>query len=250
MVSIWVYDDFKQEAHSRARECLERTVEIAPKYALAWAHLAQMYFEEHKYGWNARPDPIGRARAAVRRALEIDPQEQWAHYVNSLILYTCELRFEPFYAEAERAIALNPNDSMVLADLGLWMIYSGAWERGRPFVEKATFLNPLHADWYHWAIFLDHYRKGEYREALDVQLKMNQPTNPGIQVGLAAVYGQLGETEKAWATRDAAPKFFEDPRAWFVRRRTSDALLEPLMDGLRKAGIQVPQKPPSPPPSC
>jgi adenylate cyclase len=236
--------------HSRARDCLERAVELAPNYALAWAHLAQMYFEEYKYGWNARPDPIGRARAAVQRALEIDPQEQYAHYIKALLLYTCELSFDPYYAEAERAIVINPNDSMVLADLGLWMIYSGEWERGRPFVEKAEFLNPLHPDWYHWAFFLDHYRKGEYREALEVQLRMNQPTNPGIQVGLAAVYGQLGETKKAQATRAAAPSFFKDPRSWFVRRRFSDDLLEPLMDGLRKAGIDVPPKSVAPPPSC
>src|SRR5688500_1540488 len=55
-------------------------------------------------------------------------------------------------------------------------------------------LNPLHADWIHFALFLDHYRKGEYREALGVQLKMNVPNNQGIQAGLAAVYGQLGDT--------------------------------------------------------
>jgi class 3 adenylate cyclase/TolB-like protein/tetratricopeptide (TPR) repeat protein len=250
LLSIWVYDDFKEEAHARARECLERTVESAPKYALAWAHLAQMYFEEHKYGWNARPDPIKRAQAAVRRALELDPQEQYGRYINALILYTCQPSFEAFYAEAERGIALNPNNSMVLADLGLWMIYSGAWNRGRPLVEKATILNPLHPDWYHWAFFLDYYHKGDYRAALGVQLKMNQPMNAGIQVGLAAVYGQLGETKKAQAVRDAAPKFFEDPRAWFVRRRFSDDLLKHLMDGLYKAGLKVPLQTRRPQPTC
>jgi hypothetical protein len=29
----------------------------------------------------------------------------------------------------------------------------------------------------HFAFFLDHYRKGEYREALAVQRKMNVPNN-------------------------------------------------------------------------
>jgi class 3 adenylate cyclase/TolB-like protein len=250
LLSIWVYEDFREEMHLRARDCLERAVGLAPDYALAWAHLAQMYFEEYKYGWNALPDPIRRARAAVQSALEIDRSEQYARYVNALLLYTCEASFDPYYAEAEAAIKLNPNDAMVLADLGLWMVYSGEWERGRHFVEKAALLNPLHPDWYDFAFFLDHYRKGEYGEALAVQLKMNQPTNPGIQVGLAAVYGQLGEIEKAQATRAAAPKFFEDPRGWFVRRRFSNELLEPLMDGLRKAGIDVPPNSIAPPPSC
>jgi adenylate cyclase len=243
-LSLWVYDTFKEEDHAQTRDCLERAVaQATPDYALAWAHLAQMYFEEYKYGWNPRPQPIERALTATRKALELDPQEQWAHYVEALILYVREKDLNLFYEAAERAIALNPNNAFILADLGLWMVYSGRFERGKALVEKAMVLNPLHADWIHFALFLDHYRKGEYREALGVQLKMNVPNNQGIQAGLAAVYGQLGDTEKAKAALDHIlqlwPEFAKDPRAWFVRRRFSVKLLESLMDGLRKAGLEV-----------
>jgi TolB-like protein/class 3 adenylate cyclase len=245
LFSIWVYDSFKAEAHAQARDCLERAVAgPSPNYALAWAHLGQMYFEEYKYRWNLRPEPIERALAATKKALELDPQEQWAHYVQALILYINEMDLEVFYQAAERAISLNPNNAFVLSDLGLWMIYSGRWERGKALVEKAVILNPLHQDWVHFAFFLDHYRKGEYREALGVQRKMNVPNNQGIQAGLAAVYGQLGDTKNAKAALDHIlrlwPEFPKDPRAWFVRRRFSAELLESLMDGLHKAGLPVP----------
>lgn len=246
-LSLWVYDTFKEEDHAQTRNCLERAVaETAPDYALAWAHLAQMYFEEYKYGWNPRPKPIERALATTKKALELDPQEQWAHYVEALILYVREKDLDLFYDAAERAIALNPNNAFILSDLGLWMVYSGRYERGKALVEKAVVLNPLHADWIHFAFFLDHYRKGEYREALGVQLEMNVPNNQGIQAGLAAVYGQLGDSEKAKTTLDHIlklwPEFAKDPRAWFVRRRFSAELLESLMDGLRKAGLEVPPR--------
>jgi TolB-like protein/Tfp pilus assembly protein PilF len=245
LLSIWIYDAFKEEAHAQARDCLERAVaQLAPNYALAWAHLAQMYFEEYKYRWNFRPEPIERALAATKKALELDPQEQWAHYVQALILYVSETDLDVFYAAAERAVALNPNNAFILSDLGLWMVYSGRSERGKALVEKSMVLNPLHQDWVHFAFFLDHYRKAEYREALEVQRKMNVPNNQGIQAGLAAVYGQLGDMTKAKATLDHIlelwPDFAADPRAWFVRRRFSSELLESLMDGLRKAGLQVP----------
>jgi adenylate cyclase len=246
-LSLWVYDTFKEEDHAQARDCLERAVgETTPDYALAWAHLAQMYFEEYKYGWNPRSEPIERALTAIKKALELDPQEQWAHYVEALILYVREKDLDLFYEAAERAIALNPNNAFILADLGLWMVYSGRFERGKALVEKAMVLNPLHADWIHFALFLDHYRKGEYREALGVQLKMNVPNNQGIQAGLAAVYGQLGDTEKAKATLAHIlrlwPEFAKDPRAWFVRRRFSVDVLDSLMDGLRKAGLEAPPR--------
>ncbi|MEE8275337.1 MAG: hypothetical protein V3R88_11780, partial [Alphaproteobacteria bacterium] len=77
-----------------------------------------------------------------------------------------------------------------------------------------------------------------------VVLKINLPNNEGVQTGLAAVYGQLGETEKSKAIVDhllaIRPGFADDPRGWFVRRRMPDDLIESLMDGLRKAGLNVP----------
>ena len=47
------------------------------------------------------------------------------------------------------------------------------------------------------SFFLDEYRKGEYAKALALALTMNLPSNEGVQAGLAAAYGQLGEIEKA-----------------------------------------------------
>jgi TolB-like protein/Tfp pilus assembly protein PilF len=248
LLSIWVYDNFLPDAHARARDCLERAVKLDPDYALAWAHLGQMYFEEYKYGYNQRPKPIERALAATEKALELDPQEQWAHYVLALIDYVSAQSFDSFYSAAERTIALNPNNAFVLADLGTWMAYSGEWDRGKAFVEKAMKLNPLHQRWLWMAFLLDHYRKGDYHAALSTALVINLPNNEGVQASLAAVYGQLGETEKARVTldhlRDSQPEFAEDPRRWFVRRRIPEDLIESLMDGLRKAGLAVPPKDP------
>jgi TolB-like protein/class 3 adenylate cyclase/Tfp pilus assembly protein PilF len=246
LLSIWIYDDFLAEAHARARDCLERAVRLDPDYSLAWAHLGQMYFEEYKYGYNLRPEPIERALSATQKALTLDPQEQWAHYMLALIGYVRERSFDSFYSAAEQAIAINPNNAFVLADLGTWIAYSGEWDRGKALVAKAMKLNPLHQRWLYISFFLDHYRQGEYRDALEVVLKMNLPNNEGVQAGLAAVYGQLGETENAHATLAqilaTMPGFASDPRRWFTRRRMPDALVESLMDGLRKAGLEVPPR--------
>jgi len=244
LLSFWLYDDFRPEAHAEARDCLERAVKLDPNYALAWAHLGQMYFEEYKYGYNKRPEPVERALAATRKALELDPQEQYAHYVLALIGYLTEKSFDSFYAAADRAIAINPNNAFVLADLGTWIAYSGQWERGKALVAKAMKLNPLHQRWLRMSFFLDSYRKGEYTEALALALTMNLPNNEGVQAGLAAAYGQLGETAKAKATLDQIiandSEFASNPRRWFIRRRIPDELVETIMDDLRKGGLNVP----------
>jgi adenylate cyclase len=238
------YDTFAAKEHARARDCLERTVELAPDYSRAWSRLGFMYIEEHKYGYNTRPRPFERALAAVQKALELDPKNQDGYYALAIIRYMREKDFDAFHATAEQALALNPNDAWIVGDLGTWTAYSGEFERGKALVRKSMVLNPLHQRWLHFPFFLDHYRKGEYREALTVALKINLPDNHMAQAGLAAVYGQLGETEKARAVLADIlarhPKFADDPRAAFVTRRMPRDLVEALMDGLRKAGLQVP----------
>jgi len=238
------YESFSRAAHGEARDCLERAVKLAPDYSRAWSALAWMYIEEYKYSYNLRPEPLGRALAAAQRAIELDKRNQDGYYALAIINYLRQEDLDSFHALAEQAIELNPNNATVIADLGLWTAYSGDWERGMPLIRKATILNPLHPRWVYFAFVLDHYRNGLYREALTEALKINLPENPGVQTGLLAVYGQLGETEKAKdkleEIRAKHPGVIDDPRAWFVKRRMPAELVESLMDGLRKAGLDVP----------
>jgi adenylate cyclase len=238
------YETFKEDVHAQARDCLERAVKQEPGYSRAWSALAWTYIEEYKYAYNLRPEPLERALAAAQRAIELDKRNQDGYYALAIINYLRGEDLSSFYALAEQAVALNPNNATVIADLGLWMAYSGDWERGMPLIRKAVILNPLHPQWIFFAFFLDHYRTGEYREALTEGLKINLPDNAGVQTGLLAVYGQLGESEKAKAKLDEIranhPGVINDPRAWFTKRRVPDELIESLMGGLRKAGMDVP----------
>src|SRR5262249_33034278 len=61
------------EEHARVRRILERAVSVAPNHSDAWAMLANLYWEEHAHGLNPQPDPLGRALAAARRAVEAAP---------------------------------------------------------------------------------------------------------------------------------------------------------------------------------
>ena len=58
------------ENHLRARESLERAVELDPEYALAWGYLSWIYTDEYIYGFNPLPDSMPRAlrsRSSRRR---------------------------------------------------------------------------------------------------------------------------------------------------------------------------------------
>jgi len=163
------------EEHAAARAGLERAVQQAPGYADGWAMLSLLVREEYTHAFNVRPDPIGRAFAAARRAVEASPSNHLAyHALASAQFFRRE--FQAFRNSAERAIALNPMDGFTAAYLGFLIAYAGDWERGCALSERARRLNPHHPGWYWFPSFFDAYRKRDYRGALDVALKVNMPS--------------------------------------------------------------------------
>ena len=229
------------EEHIGARTALESAVERAPGHADCWALLAMLYAEENNHGYNMRADSVGRGLAAARRAVDLAPSNHMAHHALASVLY---LRHEKqaFRSAAQRAIELNPMDGFTLAHMGFLISYSGEWERGCALMDKARNLNPNHPGWYWFPAFFNAYRKGEYREALELALKVNMLGFWRNEFALAVTYGQLGEQELAAnALRELLairPNFSAIARDELTKWWQPE-LVEQLIDGLRKAGLEV-----------
>ena len=86
--------------------------------------LSLVYAEEFAHGFNARPDPLGRALHAARRAVEVAPiQAPRVQRAGPALFFRKE--FAGFRSAAERAIAFNPMDGPTLAGLAQLMAYAG-----------------------------------------------------------------------------------------------------------------------------
>ena len=246
LLSYWFYETFAPERHSRARACLERALKTDTDYSLGWSRLAASYIESKKYAIDTPQDWADLSREAVNRAIDLDPDNPDAYYALAILSQMLGEDKAVFRNFAERAIELNPNDAFVLADLGTWIAYTGAWERGKELVTRAKLLNPNHQSWWDWIWVLHHYLNGEYKDARDVALKVNLPNNYIIQAALTAAYGMLGESGKASEALahllEIRPDYPEDPRAPYRVRGMETELIEGLMEGLRKAGLEVPQE--------
>lgn len=244
LLSYWFYETFASDRHRRARACLERAVKIDPDYSLGWSRLAFSYIETKKYAIDTPPNWAELSREAADKAIDLDPDNPDAYYALAILSQMLGEDKAVLQNFAERAIALNPNDAFVLADLGTWMAYTGEWEKGKEWVTRAKQLNPNHQSWWDWIWLLHHYLNGEYMEARDVALKINLPKNYIIQSALTATYGMLGEQKKAEEALayllENRPDYPKDPRAPFRIRGMEPELIEGLMEGLRKAGLQVP----------
>jgi TolB-like protein len=229
------------EEHAEVRDILEAAVAVAPDHSDCLAELAMIYWHEYAFGYNLRPDPLGRARAAAQRAVASAPASHFAHcaLATGLFFQKDYLAFRP---AAERALALNRMDSSTAAILGNMIAYAGDWEYGLSIVERAMQLNPHHAGWYHYVAFCNAYRKHDYRGALASALKVNMPAYHWPYVYLAAVYGQLGEKQRATTALRELHALL--PNFGAIAREEFGKWLDPeltahLLEGLRKAGMEI-----------
>src|SRR4029077_3830346 len=227
--------------HAAARAALERSVEQPPDRGDCWAMLSMLYREEYTHGFNLRPDPIGRALAAARRAVDAAPSNHLAyHALASALFFRRELG--AFRTAAARALVLNSMDGFTAAYLGFLIAYAGDWERGCALAERSTRLNPHHPGWYWFPLVFNAYRQRDYRGALDAALKVNMPAFWRTHFALAAAYGQLGERDAARnAVREllAIKSDFPAVARNELRKWWDVELIEHLIDGLRKAGLEI-----------
>jgi TolB-like protein/Tfp pilus assembly protein PilF len=229
------------EEHAAARAGLERALQQAPGNTDCLAMLSILEKEAYAHGFNVRPDSLARAFAAAQRAVEAAPSNSLAyHALAAALFFRREIR--AFRSAAERAITLNPMDGFTSAYLGMLTAFSGDWERGCALAERGMQLNPHSPRWYRFPSFFDAYRKKDYRGALEIVLKINMSGFWRTNLALAVAQAQLGDLQAARnAVRqliELKPNFAGEARAE-LGKWWDPELVEHLIDGLRKAGLEI-----------
>lgn len=228
------------EDHALGRDLLEKAVALDPNYAQAHAHLANAYVNEFVFGFNPRPDPLGRALASAKRAVELDPSYAFAHYILARCYYY-EMEDTLFEAEAETALSLNPNDADALADIGnMYGLSFARLQEGSDMAARAMRLNPHHPGFYRYAMVFQTYFEGRYQETL-AELRKTGTAHWAVHVWYALTHAMLGDSAAARAESEKALALKPDFTArWYLdHRRFHASLREPFVDGAAKAGLPL-----------
>ena len=213
--------------HAEARDLLEKAVALDPNSADAHALLANVYLAEHRFDTNPQPDPIGRALAMAQTATRLDPQNAYARCWLAIV-YFFRGENDTFEAEAGRALALNPNDPEILADIGHYLAFMGAFERGVELSRRAQALNPLHPGWYYFSFARRHYDARDYEAVLADVERIALPHFYWTHLLRAAAFGtaRAGPRRQTPCSRPMRSSPISPPAASWrngtPRRRTSN----------------------------
>ena len=202
----------------------QRTIELDPDFAPAWAALALTYSV-----MDLSNEVLAKAIATARHALSLDPKN-----VDALDALASALRDSWQWAEAEpyfeRAMAIDPQSSELLEDYAEFLGMTGRFDEYLAVAGKGYAIDPLLgplADSYTWALI----DQRQFSKAMEVIERWNRSTREedippfwyepvwkmvplmasGDNAGAIAMARNLGPEYMATPIRDAIIALLEDP---------------------------------------
>jgi serine/threonine protein kinase len=190
-----------RQDNETAIKLLEQAVDVDPNYAEAYAALAQAYnFKSFNFASESERKKLDEdAEVAVNKALALNPNLAEGHLARGLVLWTHTKRFphEQAIQSFKRAISLNPN----LDDAHQWLaavylhigLLNEAWDEA----QKALAINPNNTTGRFRLGVIEIYR-GKYEDAVSTFKTVPPDVAPSmVNRNMATALFQLGRTDQA-----------------------------------------------------
>ncbi|MFQ5971028.1 MAG: adenylate/guanylate cyclase domain-containing protein, partial [Alphaproteobacteria bacterium] len=187
-----------------ARRLFEEAVALDPSYGGALIQLGLTHWWEARYVLESDvEEALARAEKVIDRLLDLG-RESGAHYLRGYVAFIRRQHDEAI-VEIERAVALSPSDSWIIAVLGQVYIFAGQAEKGTEALTRAMRLSPYYPDWYPYNLVLAYAWTGDRdkeQEAIDMAKAYigRLPSEPYGYTNLAIVQAFYGRDAEAAAT--------------------------------------------------
>jgi TolB-like protein/Tfp pilus assembly protein PilF len=193
---------------NKAADYFNQAIRTDPNYALAYVGLADAYVLMPFYGAGTPQDCYPKAKAAAKKALELDDTLTEAHASLAYVLHVCDLDFDGSTREFQRAIELNPNYATAHHWYGIELLASlGRFNEAIREVKRGLELDPLSLP-INGGLGRTYYFARRYDEAIE-QLRKTSEMDPGFYYA----HWNLGSALAAKGAIGAAIEEYQKARA-------------------------------------
>ena len=223
--------------------CMQATIARDPGYARAYSSLALLYVDAYRFGYKAgdlNVDPVKRALELADTAISLEPMASDGYLALSVARWF-DHDVEGGLAAARQGLTLNPNNTILIGELGIRYALLARWDESKAMTDKLFALNPRAPTGYRRASFMYAYIHGDYQSALTELLSAERPLTLYDYVFRAMTYAQLGDGQNASAAVSQIlaldPKYGEHVVEDFRKRNADPSIVRAIVDGLAKAGL-------------
>jgi TolB-like protein/tetratricopeptide (TPR) repeat protein len=183
---------------AEATRLVEKAIELDPGYALAHALLAALRYARWENDPGGSDTALDEAYAIAMRAVELDDGESTCY---AILGHLCvrQRSFERAEQYGRRAVEINPNNQWNAADLGTILVHAGHPAEALTFFARAREIDPyFDQPWYWRALGLAYMTMQRYADALS---NFNHArTRPYRHAALVAgCHAELGDADRARA---------------------------------------------------
>lgn len=196
----YFWNKFTPGSLPKALASFEEAIKLDPNYALAHVGLADFYNWAAIYGLLPTAVTIPQAKAAAKRAIELDDSLGEAYATYGLAIETADCNWEETERFYQRALELNPNYPLTHEWYSSLLVGTGRFEDGLREIIRAEELDPLslrEMTLTAWSYYQVRRYEGAIEKAQQIiELDRNYPQGH-FQLGNALL--EVGEAEKALA---------------------------------------------------
>ncbi len=231
-----------RETNAEARRLFVKALDLDPEFARASVGLGWAHLQSWQLLWSTDPESLERARELAQRGLARDDTLADAHRLLAQI-YLWKKAHDAAIAEAERAVALAPNDADGYETLAEMLGWAGRPEESLRFIRQAMRLNPRYPYFYLWTLGHADFLVGRTQDALDAftTIVERNPNFVAAHAYLAVVYSEMGRPDQARAAWATASRLSPGASLSVIRQRLPyrrPADLDRFLNAAHKAGLE------------
>ena len=200
-----------QNSLAKAVDLLQQAILIDPKYARAYAALADCYQLQGFYEFAPPAEAYPRAKAAALKALSLDSSIAEAHVALLSTLADYDWDWPGVEREFKAAVAVDPNYAVAYQYYGYALLGEGRGEEALRAMQHAAALDPVSPS-VQTSLAWAYYLMRQDEQAVDQckrVLELYPDFVPAHQL-LGIVYGQMQEDERSMAELNRAETLERD----------------------------------------
>jgi adenylate cyclase len=183
--------------NEQALRMLKRAIALDPGYAHAHAWKACVLGQTVVNGWCADAEVTVRTLIGeLTLALSLDENDSDVHRVLAAVNLAVHRDHAKAIYHQDRALALNPNDDLIVVQQGELLTWIGQAEQGIEWIQKAMRLNPYHPERFWSHLGRAYFVARRYDESIKAFQRINRADYSHFAF-LAACHAQLGDAAAA-----------------------------------------------------
>ena len=236
-----LYHRFTPETYLQAIECLEKAIDLDPRFGDAYSYLSYCYFSAWTLQWPGANKDLSDALEMAETGVSLDPGSALAHtrlgWIQGFLRH-----YDEAIASFEKALSIEPDHPETLSYYGEFLNFYGEPDKGMKFCLEALRLEPFAPPTWELHVGMSYYGSRRFKEAATILKTVidRVPSFAPVRLLLALSYAELNRIEEAreqLATlKEGTPNYQRFiSEVWPYR---DENIREQFFETLRKAGLK------------